>query len=166
MNFGAVAMEEYNSLNDAATFLSEEKARSFFNALISNGLEPSIETALRGKNSWTVIYEKPMSLDSTIGSLCQSIEEEKKAAEVYRNRAKMFENDNPTAAKLFNHIADEECCGEGSHYQELSKELARLKKQEFVPDSAEFLSSTIVDTGLREQLDKAFTDAIERVKGH
>ena len=165
MNFGAVAMEEYNSLNDAATFLSEEKARSFFNALISNGLEPSIETALRGKNSWTVIYEKPMSLDSTIGSLCQSIEEEKKAAEVYRNRAKMFENDNPTAAKLFNHIADEECCGEGSHYQELSKELARLKKQEYVADSAEYLASTITELGMREKLDKAFTDAIERVKG-
>jgi hypothetical protein len=47
------------------------------------------------------------------------------------------------------------------------EKLERIEKQpaiEYLPDSAEFLAQTIIATGYREKLDKAFQEAIERVR--
>ncbi|MDD4985817.1 MAG: ArdC-like ssDNA-binding domain-containing protein [Dehalococcoidales bacterium] len=93
--------------------------------------------------------------------LKMSIVEEETAEAAYKGRGQVAgtQGDRQTA-DLYEHIAQEE----HNHADEFSERLEDVSKLDYVPDSAEFLAQTIDDSGWREKIDRAFLEAIERVR--
>jgi hypothetical protein len=96
-----------------------------------------------------------------IRDLDESVREEKFAQKVYGERGGMAHvaGDHKTE-ELYKEIAVDE----HQHETELTRRLNEVApgKMNFVPDSAEYMSQTIQDSGWREKLDRAFQEAVER----
>ena len=88
--------------------------------------------------------------------------EEKFAQKVYKEREGMARSlGDEKTAKLYEHIGGEE----RHHEEEEAKRLGEVTAgMSFIPDSAEYLSQTIDDTGWRDKIDAAFQAAIERTR--